>query len=104
MLAHAHAHPALTRNAGNIALLRRAGGLGLVPGRAGGAVADAYREYRRLQHQVRLTGARQARVDPDEWPHGGPRSRRCGEAVFGRARSSGAPRLRPVTAAWRGIG
>jgi hypothetical protein len=27
-------------------------------------VADAYREYRRLQHQVRLTLASHARVDP----------------------------------------
>ena len=31
VLAHAHEHAALTRNAGNIALLRIAGELGLVP-------------------------------------------------------------------------
>jgi [glutamine synthetase] adenylyltransferase / [glutamine synthetase]-adenylyl-L-tyrosine phosphorylase len=64
VLAHAHAHPILTRNAGNIALLGFAGDLGLVPAPLARAVADAYREYRRLQHKVRLTGAAHARVDP----------------------------------------
>ena len=64
VLAHAHAHPILTRNAGNIALLGFAGDLGLVPAALAREVADAYREYRRLQHKVRLTGAAHARVDP----------------------------------------
>ena len=63
VLAHAHGHAELTRNAGNIALLRIAGELGLVPVQLAAAAADAYREYRRLQHQIRLTGAPQARVD-----------------------------------------
>jgi len=65
VLAHAHRHDALIRNAGNIALLALAGDLGLVPADLAVSVADAYREYRRLQHQVRLTGAAQARVDPE---------------------------------------
>ena len=64
VLAHAHRHPILTRNAGNIALLGFAGELGLAPPALAAAVADAYREYRRLQHKVRLTGAAHARVDP----------------------------------------
>jgi glutamate-ammonia-ligase adenylyltransferase len=64
VLAHAHRHPELTANRGNIALMHMAGDLGLVPRELAVAAADAYREYRRLQHQVRLTGARQARVDP----------------------------------------
>jgi glutamate-ammonia-ligase adenylyltransferase len=64
VLAHAHAYPALTRNAGNIALLAMAGELGLVPAALAAAVADAYRDYRRQQHAVRLTGAAHARVDP----------------------------------------
>jgi glutamate-ammonia-ligase adenylyltransferase len=63
VLAQAHDHPELTRNLGNIALLRIAGELGLVPVPMAAAAADAYREYRRLQHQIRLTGAQQARVD-----------------------------------------
>ncbi len=63
ILAHAHAHPALTRNAGNIALLRIAGEIGLVDAGNAEAVADAYRTYRKQQHAVRLTGAGEARVD-----------------------------------------
>jgi glutamate-ammonia-ligase adenylyltransferase len=65
VLAHAHRHPELTRNVGNIALLRMSADLGLVPGALADEVADAYRSYRRLQHQVRLTGAPHARVEPE---------------------------------------
>jgi [glutamine synthetase] adenylyltransferase / [glutamine synthetase]-adenylyl-L-tyrosine phosphorylase len=65
VLAHAHRHPALTRNAGNIALLGMGAELGLLPGALASAVADAYRLYRRLQHQIRLTGAAHARVAPE---------------------------------------
>ena len=67
VLAHAHAHAQLTRNAGNIALLKLAAGLDLIPGAIADGAAEAYREYRRLQHQVRLQGAREARVPPE--PH-----------------------------------
>ena len=67
VLAHAHAHAQLTRNAGNIALLKLAADLELVPGAIAEGAAEAYREYRRLQHQVRLQGAREARVAPE--PH-----------------------------------
>ncbi len=63
VLAHAHDHPALTRNAGNIALLQAAGELGLIPPALATRAADAYRDFRRLQHAVRLTGAAHARVD-----------------------------------------
>jgi glutamate-ammonia-ligase adenylyltransferase len=66
ILAHAHDHATLTRNAGNIALLGIAAELGLVPPAIARGAADAYREYRRLQHKIRLTGAPQARVNPDE--------------------------------------
>lgn len=64
VLAHAHDHPALTRNAGNIALLGLCGEAGLLPAPMAAAAADAYRDYRRLQHAVRLTGAEHARVEP----------------------------------------
>ena len=64
VLAHAHRHPGLTRNAGNIALLGMGAELGLLPLALARGAADAYRLYRRLQHQIRLTGAAHARVDP----------------------------------------
>jgi glutamate-ammonia-ligase adenylyltransferase len=66
VLAHACTHPTLTRNAGNIALLAHCGELGLLPPAIATAAADAYRAYRRLQHEIRLTGARHARVAPEE--------------------------------------
>jgi glutamate-ammonia-ligase adenylyltransferase len=54
VLADAAAHPELLDNAGNIALLRRAEGAGLLPPGVGMAAADAYRELRRAQHRARL--------------------------------------------------
>jgi glutamate-ammonia-ligase adenylyltransferase len=62
VLAHARGHPELTANDGNIALLKLAADLGLIPADAAGNVASAYREFRRLQHALRLNGARFARV------------------------------------------
>jgi glutamate-ammonia-ligase adenylyltransferase len=63
VLAHAHDHDTLTRNLGNIALLAIAAELGLIPVPLAASAASAYRDYRRLQHQIRLTGAQHARVD-----------------------------------------
>jgi len=64
VLRHACQHPQLTANKGNIALLGMCGELGLIdPALAKGA-ADAYRLMRKLQHQVRLQGQENARVDP----------------------------------------
>ncbi|MCS0608271.1 bifunctional [glutamate--ammonia ligase]-adenylyl-L-tyrosine phosphorylase/[glutamate--ammonia-ligase] adenylyltransferase [Massilia solisilvae] len=64
VLRHAHQHPQLTANSGNIALLRLCGDLGLVDAALAAACADAYRALRRLQHQVRLQGQDNARVEP----------------------------------------
>ena len=54
VLSQSAAHPALLDNAGNIALLQRAEGAGLLPEGVGRAAADAYRELRRAQHRARL--------------------------------------------------
>jgi glutamate-ammonia-ligase adenylyltransferase len=62
VLAHAQRHPSLTGNLGNIALLRMAGELGLIPADLAARCGDAYREFRRLQHLLRLNGATYARV------------------------------------------
>ncbi|HEY6239632.1 MAG TPA: bifunctional glutamine synthetase adenylyltransferase/deadenyltransferase, partial [Burkholderiales bacterium] len=62
VLAHARNRPELTANDGNIALLKLAARLALIPADSADAVADAYREYRRLQHRLRLNGAKYARV------------------------------------------
>jgi glutamate-ammonia-ligase adenylyltransferase len=62
VLAHAHRHGELTQNLGNIALLGMAAGLGLIPEGLAEGCRDAYRKFRRLQHALRLNGARYARV------------------------------------------
>jgi glutamate-ammonia-ligase adenylyltransferase len=66
VLAHSNSHPALTANDGNIALLRLAAKLGLIPKEAAETVGDAYREFRRLQHKLRLNGAKYARVPHEQ--------------------------------------
>jgi glutamate-ammonia-ligase adenylyltransferase len=63
VLAHAHRYPQLTGNLGNIALLKMAGELGLIPLATAMSVRDGYREYRKLQHAERLNGAQYARVE-----------------------------------------
>ncbi len=57
-------YPALLDNVGNIALLKRCGELGLLPAGIAGKAADAYRELRRAQHEVKLAGAEHARLEP----------------------------------------
>ena len=54
VLGYAHRHAELTGNLGNIALLKIAAQLSLVPMPLADAVANAYREYRRMQHALRL--------------------------------------------------
>jgi glutamate-ammonia-ligase adenylyltransferase len=64
VLRHACRYRQLTANAGNIALLRMCGELGLIDPALAEAVGDAYRAMRKLQHQVRLQGHDNARVEP----------------------------------------
>ena len=66
VLAHACQQPEMAANVGNIALLRRAGELGLIPADLGQAAGDAYRALRRRQHALKLQGLDHARAE-----HGG---------------------------------
>jgi hypothetical protein len=63
ILGHAHQHARLCGNLGNIALLGIAAELGLIPAELAEAVRSAYREYRRMQHVLRLNAGRRARVE-----------------------------------------
>ena len=65
VLAHACDHEALTVNAGNIALLERAGALGLIPVEQANAAANSYRELRRLQHRAWLSSDAAAQLQID---------------------------------------
>jgi len=63
VLNHAWQHDELTANRGNIALLKMAADAGLVPADLAEAVRNAYRDYRRMQHALRLNDQK-SRVDP----------------------------------------
>jgi glutamate-ammonia-ligase adenylyltransferase len=63
VLGHAWQHRELTANKGNIALLAMAADQGLIPVNLAEAVRDAYRDYRRMQHGLRLNN-QHSRVDP----------------------------------------
>ncbi len=54
LLSQSAAHPELRGNLGNIALLQCAEAAGLLPPGMGQQAADAYREFRHLQHRARL--------------------------------------------------
>jgi len=65
VLGHAHRHEELTGNIGNLALLKLAARLGLMPQSRAQAAHDAYRRFRQLQHSLRLQGEKYARIAPD---------------------------------------
>ena len=66
VLAHANEFSSLTKNLGNIALLAMGAELGLLDAPLAERCREAYREFRRLQHALRLNGARYARVPPEQ--------------------------------------
>ena len=63
VLIHAYKHPQLTENKGNISLLKQLGALQIIDLDLAEKTAMAYREYRRMQHALKLQGAMQMRVD-----------------------------------------
>lgn len=62
VLAHSAAHPELTANRGNLALLETAAKLGLIDTGLSRKVRELYRELRRLQHQMRLNNQTPCRI------------------------------------------
>ncbi|AOY93969.1 bifunctional glutamine synthetase adenylyltransferase/deadenyltransferase [Cupriavidus sp. USMAA2-4] len=91
VLLHSAAHAELTRNSGNIALLRTAGDLGLIDAALALAVGDAYRLFRARQHQLRLDGHAQARVEPASVAEPAGQVRALWQAVFGTGGAAAAP-------------
>jgi len=66
VLGYSHQYAQLTANIGNLALLKLAGRLGLIPSIEARAAHHSYREFRRLQHQLRLQGEQYARVPSEQ--------------------------------------
>jgi glutamate-ammonia-ligase adenylyltransferase len=62
VLAHAHQHPGLTRNAGNLALLKLAAELGLINVELALQTCELYRSLRQTQHRMRLNNQSPCRV------------------------------------------
>jgi glutamate-ammonia-ligase adenylyltransferase len=62
VLRYAHDYSELTVNRGNIALLNRCGELGLIDQIMASETANAYRIFRKLQHNIRLQGKENALV------------------------------------------
>ncbi len=65
VLAHSAAHPELTANRGNLALLEIASKLRLIDADTSDKVRELYRELRRVQHQMRLNNQTPCRIERD---------------------------------------
>ena len=63
VLSHANKHPELTENIGNIALLKLLASLDIIEPEEAENVSIAYREYRKMQHALKLQGMTHSRVD-----------------------------------------
>ena len=63
VLAHAKSHPQLTENVGNIALLKLLSKLNIIEHDLTEKVVLAYRDYRRMQHVLKLQGSPHMRVE-----------------------------------------
>ncbi|TDR32782.1 bifunctional [glutamate--ammonia ligase]-adenylyl-L-tyrosine phosphorylase/[glutamate--ammonia-ligase] adenylyltransferase [Hydromonas duriensis] len=69
VLLHSQNHPELLDNKGNIGLLHRAGKAGLIKSETAQQAADAYRNYRAIQHAARLQNSSDTRVLHDTVQH-----------------------------------
>jgi glutamate-ammonia-ligase adenylyltransferase len=66
VLAYAHQHPQLTANIGNLALLKLAGELGLIPVEIADHNRALYRTLRQTQHRMRLNNRSPCRIEQGE--------------------------------------
>jgi glutamate-ammonia-ligase adenylyltransferase len=65
VLQYSYQYPALMENIGNIALLKVASSIGILDKESAVILSDAYRLFRKKQHQLRLDGHSLARVPND---------------------------------------
>jgi glutamate-ammonia-ligase adenylyltransferase len=82
VLQHAATRPEMTDDIGNIALLKLAGDLQLIDAALANSVADAYRTFRKMQHQIRLKGEDRARVAITQVADASTAVRRLWQEVF----------------------
>jgi glutamate-ammonia-ligase adenylyltransferase len=63
VLAYSHQHPQLSANIGNLALLKLAGELGLIPADIAEQTRTLYRTLRQTQHRMRLNNLSPCRIE-----------------------------------------
>ncbi|OGS99070.1 MAG: bifunctional glutamine synthetase adenylyltransferase/deadenyltransferase [Gallionellales bacterium RIFCSPLOWO2_12_FULL_59_22] len=83
VLAYAHQHPQLTGNIGNLALLKLAGELGLIPVALAEQTRALYRALRQAQHRMQLNNQSPCRAEPGQIEVGA--CRKLWEALFEKA-------------------
>jgi glutamate-ammonia-ligase adenylyltransferase len=66
VLLHAPTYPVLTGNIGNIGLLKQMATLKIIDAELAESVATAYRDYRHMQHRLKLQGATQLNIKAEE--------------------------------------
>jgi glutamate-ammonia-ligase adenylyltransferase len=66
VLAYAHQYPQLTANIGNLALLKLAAELGIVPADIAEQIRLLYRQLRQVQHRMRLNNQTPCRIEYSE--------------------------------------
>ena len=66
VLAYAHQHSQLTANIGNLALLKLAGELGLIPAKLSEQNRTLYRTLRQTQHRMRLNSSSPCRIPHEQ--------------------------------------
>ncbi len=84
VLEYAITYPELTGNLGNIALLKMCDRLELFSEVSGETVAAIYRHFRRLQHQIRMQGASEAKIALGAVEGEADEVRKLWKEVFGR--------------------
>ncbi len=82
VLHHAPHHPELTANIGNIGLLGLMASLGIVDAALAESVAAAYREFRHIQHMLKLQGAAKITVPMDDVAQHAEKVKALWEQVF----------------------
>ncbi len=83
VLRYAASYPEMTGDIGNIALLKLSGQLQLIDASLADSVANAYRLFRKIQHQMRMKGEDRARVAIDQVAAASDAVKRCWQAVLG---------------------
>lgn len=83
VLCHAAQYPQLTADIGNIGLLKLCGELNLIDHVLAEDIANAYRTYRKLQHQIRLQEEDRMRIEKEKLATEAEKVKQLWHLIFG---------------------